>query len=228
MDKEKTSTEDVELQDSTEVDADKDESTSSSTELDLDAEIEAEKKRGKPDPEIAAKAFEEREAKRKAKVEETEDDEDKPLTLKDLARVRQEVTKEVYGDRLNEIAHSIAESPKEAELALAMHANRRFPDTMSFKDQVQEMLDLVQAKKLRARNGELARAIKGKDTVVTKEASSHRDGQVSPAPKLSSDKSAVLKELGFAYDAKEKVYTRKLPNGKTEVKDNKGNTIKVI
>ncbi len=224
MEKENTSTEDVELQDdSTTVDADKDESTdSSSTELDLDAELEAEKQRGKPDPKIAAEAFKKRQEKRKEEDEDTEEDvEDKPLTRKDLASIRESVHREVYGDRIKEVASELTADPKEAQLILAMHANRSFPQGTSIKEQLGEMLDIVESKRLRAKSGELARALRGKDTVTRTSTSTHRDAQRGSEPQMSAQDKMAYKEAGFVFDVKDRVYKKKLPNGKTLIKDPK-------
>lgn len=223
---------DVELEDATTTQDDDqeldDQEGEDSSELDLDAEIDAEKKRGKPDPEKARLAFEEREAKRKAKEEEEEDDEDRPLTKKDLVEVEQRVRRQLSEERVSEIANELTKSPKEAELIVAMHANRSFPQGMSLRDQLAEMADLVESKKLRAKTGELARALKSKGSVSKKSESTHRDPQAPLAPKLAPDVALVLKQGGYEFDPKQRAYTRKLGNGKTELYDPKTKQSQIV
>lgn len=237
MKDEKTVETDVELEDATTEDeeveseeAEDEDVEQESSELDLDAEIEAEKKHGEPDPEKAREAFEKREAKRKAREleEDDEDDEDRPLTQKDLARVEERVRRQLSEERIGELANELVKSPKEAELIVAMHKNRSFPSSMPLREQLAEMADLVEAKKLRAKNGELARALKSKSGVSKKAESTHRDTQVAVATKLAPDMALALKQGGFEFDPKQRAYSRKFGNGKTELFDPKTKQSQII
>src|SRR3990167_6535013 len=190
-------------------------------EIDYEAELEAERKHGKPDPEKAKAAFLEREAKRKEK---TGEEEDKPLTKKDLelilAKQSQEIRKETYAERIQEIAQNMANSPAEANLIVEIHKNMMFPDTLSLKEQLEEAYLIANKKKLASVNSELARALKSKDTVSKDTASSYKDGIKVESNMSDSDKSSYQR-AGFVFDAKNKLWKKKLPNGKTLVKNPK-------
>lgn len=198
----------------------------SAQEIDYDAEIEAEKKRGEPDPEIAAEAFRKRQEKRKEKGEdEEEDDEDKPLTKKELreflSRERQAIITEAQADRIQAIASSLTDNPKEAELIIARHKNRVFPEGMSLKDQLEEIHAGIAYKRLKSTNSELTRAVKSKETVSKDSASAHRDPMAGTAPKQSADDAAAYKRAGFSYDTTKRIWKKVLPNKKTLFKDPK-------
>lgn len=189
-----------------------------SEEIDYDAELEAERKRGKPDLEIAKKAFKERQEKRE---EVDESDDDKPLTRKDLARIRDEARKEANADRIREIAESLAENPKQVDLIVEIHKNRGFPEGMTLKEQVEEAFILANRKRIQSKLGELTRAVASKETVSRDAASTHRDPMEGTAPRMSADDTAAYKRAGFEYNQKSKAWAKKLPNGKTLFKDSK-------
>lgn len=200
------------------------EDESSSTELDYDAEIEAEKQRGKPDPEKAREAFKKRQEK---KDEEEDDDEDKPLTRRELdeilRRERSTVVSEAHGDRILEIAGTLTDNPKEAELIVAMHKNRTFPEGLSLTGQLEEVSAIVNYKKERAKNGELTRALKAKGNVSKDSISAHRDAETGTAPKMDAQTTASYTRAGFKYDVKDRLWKKKLPNGNTLIKNSKTN-----
>lgn len=194
--------------------------SSSSQDFDIDAAIEEEKKRV-PDPEKAKEAFkkrEERRAQQEQGGDESSSDDDRPLTFKDLqeieSRVRQKITNEVRTEQIQEIVSSMADSPKERELIIAIHSNRVFPSTMPLNEQLLEAHFIANGKRLAAKNQEVVRALKSKETASKDTATVQRDSTAAPAPKLAADVAAALKRSGYTYDASAKVYKKALPNGK--------------
>lgn len=189
---------------------------------DYEADLEAERKRGKPDPEIARKAFQERHKKDKKKEgDDDEDDEDKPLTRKDLARIREEARREANADRIQEIAEALADDPKQVPLIIEIHKNRGFPEGMTLKEQLDEAYVLANRKKILSTNKELTRALASKDTVTRKSVDAQRDPQVGTAPKLSAGDAAAYARAGYVFDAKSRFYKKELPNKKHLFKDPK-------
>lgn len=161
--------------------------------------------------------------KAKEEVAETpsEDDEDRPLTRKDLIRVQQEAKREAYADRIKELAEARSSSPEEAELLVAMHANRSFPLDSTLKEQIEEVFAIASHKKLLAQNQELARALSGKERASDNPAGTHRDPQPGSAPKQSAADKAAYQRAGFVYDTKSRVYVKELASGKKLIKDPK-------
>ncbi len=173
-------------------------------------------------------AFKLRDKKRKVEdvVEDVEeDDDDKPVTKKDLSRIISETTqqteKRLMGGRIKDIANDLADSTDEAAAIIATHANRTFPSHLSLEEQLEEAHAIVNRKKLVSTNSELKRALKSKGTVSRDGAGTHRDSIESPAPKLSVGDTAAYKRAGFTFDTKDKLWKKKLPTGKTLIKDPK-------
>lgn len=195
------------------------EESSSSQDTDYEALIEAERK---PDPEKAKEAFKKRQEKRVEHVSEPEEgddepDEDKPLTRKEmdayLARRTQEIVAEANAERIQEIATSIAESQGEARYIMEIHKNRVFPEGMSMREQLEEARAIATAKRLAAKNVELARKVNSKET-ASKDTSTGIQETTSSEPKLSADHKVSLRNAGFSYDNTLKTYVKALPNGK--------------
>lgn len=199
-------------------------SEESTSQFDYDAEIEAEKQRGKPDPAKAKEAFERRKEKRET-LDSDEDDDERPLTRRELLEVLQQqqsvIVKETQSDKIAAIAKDLSESDKEAQYIIEIHKNRTFPTTLSLREQLEECHAIATRKKLLATNSELARALKGKVGVSTNSATTHRDPQRGTPPKLDPADEASYKRAGFTYDSKDRLYKKKLANGKTLVKDPK-------
>jgi hypothetical protein len=186
------------------------------TEIDYEAELEIERKRGIPDPIKAKEAFQKRKEKRQAEeeqIEEEESDDDKPLTRKDFLTIRQQVTKELYADRVQDIAKQLSSSDSEARLIVEIHKNRTFPEGMTLTDQMEEAYVIANRKKILSKNSELMRALQSKDTVSKNTSSGVRDNISSTAPKMSAQDMASYTRAGYAYDTKLKVFKKKLPKG---------------
>lgn len=190
----------------------------SSTE-DLTALINEEKKRGKPDPEKAKQRI-----LKKQQPEESEDeDEDRPLTKREveamLAENLHRNTLESQGDRLIEISESLAETAQEAELIRQIHSNRVFPLGMPLQEQLQEAQAIANVKRLEARNSELARKVQSQQTVSRNTATTYRDPQKSLEPELAPDLKASMTRSGYVFNGTSRRYEKKLPNGKTLIKE---------
>lgn len=192
--------------------------SSSSQDVDYEALIAAERK---PDPEKAKEAFKKRQEKRIEHVSETEEgndesDEDKPLTRKEidayLARKTQEIVAEANAERIQEVATSIAESEGEARFIMEIHRNRVFPEGMPIREQLEEAKAIATAKRIAAKNVELARKVNSKET-ASKDTSTGIQETTSSEPKLSADVKNSLRNAGFTFDNTLKVYTKTLPNG---------------
>jgi hypothetical protein len=199
--------------------------SSSSQETDYEALIEAERK---PDPDKAKEAFRKREEKRKQEETVVEEEviieEDKPLTRKELdtylARKTHEIIAEANAERIQEIATSIAESDGEARFIMEIHKNRVFPEGMSIREQLEEAKAIATAKRVAAKNVELARKVNSKET-ASKDTSTGTYETTTSEPKLSADLKNSLRNAGFTFDNTLKVYTKTLPNGKKMYSDPK-------
>lgn len=151
--------------------------------------------------------------------DEDEDDDDKPLTRREarelLTSTNQAAIKVAQADRIVEIANELAETPEEAEYIIEIHKGRIFPGHLSLRDQVEEAHAIANRKKNASKSAELARALKGKNGSYNNAANTQRDGQRGTAPKLEASKVEILKRNGYTFDTTDKVYKKKLPNGKT-------------
>jgi len=153
------------------------------------------------------------------------DEDDKPITRKDLDAVvqstRQNLTKEFYATQITEIAKELSESDDEAAAIVEVHKSRTFPAHLSLRDQLEEVHAIVNRKRLISKNSELARANRSKETASNDSAGTYRDGQEGTAPKMSTSDTQAYERAGFIYDAKDKLYKKKLPNGNILIKDPK-------
>ncbi len=186
--------------------------------IDYAAELAKEKNaREKAEKELADRRFKEAEAKRKAE-ESGDGGEDKPLTTKDLDalenRLYQKAQKELQATRLSELADELAQTPAEADLILEIHKNRTFPSHLSLDEQMQEAYAIANGRKLAAKNQELARALRSKETSSRMSASSHQDSPTLDAPKLSSAEATALKDAGMTWDAIKRAFKKPISGGK--------------
>ena len=192
---------------------------STSTE-DFTALIEEEKKRGKPDPEKAKQRIQK---KLQPESEDDEvDDEDRPLTRREmeamLAENAHRQTIESQGDRLVEISESLAESAQEAELIRQVHSNRVFPMGMSLSEQLMEARAIANVRRTEAQKSELARKVLSQNTVSRNTATTYRDPQKSLEPDLAPDLKLSMTRAGYVFNGTSRQYEKKLPNGKTLIK----------
>jgi len=200
---------------------------SSSKKIDYQKELEIERKRR----EDAEKLLADRRYRSKhgKKVDEDNDDDqdddedDKPLTRREAAALfekqRLESQKEGQAERVMEVAMELAESKEEAELIAEIHKNRQFPTYLTVREQVEEAHAIANRKRDASKTSELKRALKAKEGVSKDSAGTYRDGQEGTKPKLTPQDDASYKRAGFAYEPKDKVWKKKLPNGKFLIKD---------
>ena len=208
---------------------DEDEGDSSSKKIDYKAELEKEKEARKKAESLIA--FNKYKGKHKKDDEEEDEDDhddeddDKPLTRKQLTSIleenRQKTIRETNAERILELATEMADSPEEAELIVEIHKNRQYPSHLSMREQVEEAQAVANRKKLVSQKSELARALQGKRNVSKDNSGTFRDGQEGAKPKMASQDEASYKRAGFAYDTKDRLWKKKLPNGKFLIKDPK-------
>lgn len=219
----------VETEDTTEESTEEAEDSTSTT-TDYEAIIVAERERAeKAEKALAEYSFKERKAKRE-EPEEIDDVEDKPLTTKDLQRLLQrerEVTKKEFEqERALEYARKNTSSEQEAQAAILYWKNRVIP-TGNLEEDLSFAIAGLTHKKTVAKNAELARAVKGKQAANTKATGTHHDGTDTTASRIDAGTEASYKRAGFAYDSKDRMWKKKLPNGNFLIKDPKTKAIRI-
>ena len=188
--------------------------------VDYEAELAKEKERREKAEKAAADlAFKKREEKRKEKSsEETEkvSDEDKPLTASQLqeilAKDRQEQFKIFNEQKIQSLAKGLSGSDAETNLTVEIHKNRMWPSDMPLEQQLEEANAIANRKRLVAKNAELLRALKSKDTVSKDFVASYREPAVAEKEKISSVDAQSLKAAGMVWDPQRKVYKKLLGN----------------
>ena len=196
------------------------ESESSSTEETVDYEALAKQERERREAAEALLIKNKRIAKRHEEVEEEpENEEDKPITRADLADIlrteRHATQKELKEAQALDIARANTASEAEAQAALLFWKNRVIP-TGNLEDDIKFAIGGLNQKKVTAKNAELARALKSKDSVTTDPTSTHRDGLVTTAQKLAPNSPLT----GFKHEGNG-LYSKKLASGKTMFKNTK-------
>ncbi len=195
-------------------------------------ELKRERERGDAAEKAAADAAFKLREKRRKEEEEGLDDEDKPLTAKELENIlqrdRQITRKEIQSEIIFEKAKKLAGSEAEAQLIIEIHKNRTFPESLSLDEQLEEAYAIANRKSLMAKNEELKRALRSKDTISDNSVGTHRDSVPLDEPKMSSGDIQAIKAAGFAWDGKSRLYVKKLKSGRTLTYDPKTKTRKVI
>lgn len=196
------------------------------SEIDYEAELAKEKERAdKAEKALAEKRFNASEKKRKAKEENGEEDEgeDKPLSSSELQRIlaedRQQNQKVFQQTQARELAKKLGKSEAEINLILTIHENRTFPPDLSLEEQIEESYVIANRKKIIGENSELRRALRGRNGINNNPAGSHHDPLRSPTPKLNAADDASYKRAGFTFDTKDKLWKKKLANGKFLIKN---------
>ena len=182
------------------------EESSSQNDTELDEAIKEEKTK--------AKAEERFEEKKREQAEE-DNSEEKPLTRKEMAKLLadrdSQTRKELLEEKAIDYAKSLTESPKEAELILAVwrNPNRRFAGGL--KEQLEEAQAIATSKRLKAKNEELKRALLSKDSTLT----TGENGQKKPEttiPKLNSVDKTVVQ--GMVWDNSKQAYRKTIAGGR--------------
>lgn len=203
--------------------AEKEAQAGADLQLDYEAELKRERERREAAETAAADAaFKLREKKRQereAKIAAGGDPgEEKPLTATELEAIlerdRQQTRKELQSDIIAEKARNLAGSEAEANLIIEIHKNRTFPPGLSLDEQLEEAYAIANRKKLLARNTELQRALRSKNTASGTTAGTHRDSPLLEEPNLSQPDIQALKAAGFVWDGKTRLYVKQLAGGK--------------
>lgn len=192
------------------------------TDIDYEAELKLEKaRREKAEQALADDSFKKREESRKRKEagEVVEDEVEKPLTASQLQKLleedREKTRKELQADAIKEKAAKLSRSEAEASLIIEIHKNRQFPQGMSLDEQLEEALAIANKKNTGRQISELKRALVGKHTEADHDAGgSFREGGDGNEPKMAPQDQAAIKQAGFVWDGKIKLYKKALNNGK--------------
>ena len=180
---------------------------------------------------IATDAFKFRKQKKSEETTEDESEEDesddKPLTRAEVAKMLAEkeetLAKQFVVKEATTFASTLTNNPDEAQYAVALWQHITLPfDTM--EEQMEFIVGGLNAKRVLAQNSELKRALKSKDTANRNTATTTRDAQSMGQPKTDPQLASVLKSQGYTYNTNQKVYSKKLVNGKTMYNDGKGKT----
>lgn len=222
----------------TEGTSDDGEGSSKKEDTDYEAELAKERERtAKAEQAAADKAFKLREAKRKKEdgedVEGDEEiDEDEPLTKKQLDKVlskeREKTRKEMQSETIALKAKKLSRSDAEANLIIEIHKNRSFPENLSLDEQLEEAWAIANRKSFVAKNEELKRALKGKETASTDVASTHKDTAPIDEPKANANDVEAIKAAGFVWNGKTRMYEKALKGSRVLVYDPKTKTRRVI
>ena len=185
--------------------------------IDYEKLRQEEEERGKkPDTQAARLAFEERERKRKEKGE--EDDEDKPLTRREFneltAQNQTTLHKTFQETNALTIARANTSSEAEAQAVMAFWRNRVVPSG-NLEEDVMFAIGGLNRKVLASKNGELARALKNKDSISRDSATTHKDAPAASEPKISPADAQAYKSAGFAWDGKMRLYKKRMGGEKS-------------
>ena len=189
------------------------EESSKDLKIDYEAELAKEREaREKAERTLADKAFKEREAKRQAGDADASKDEsdDKPLTARELDDILSKrlsgIQKDLEGEKIKEIAKSLASSEGEANLIVEIHKNRTFPLNLSLERQLEECYAIANRERILAQNAELKRALRSKETATGYAGEAERDSGKAGEPKLSPQDAEALKMAGMVWDGVKRVY----------------------
>lgn len=210
----------VEDEESEDTEEKKEESTEE--EIDFEAIATAEAERAdKAEKALAEKEFKSREAKRKdgdKKEENAEDEENKPLTKRELrsllAEERQATQTTLQEGQALEIAKNNTASEAEAKAAVAYWKNR-VVKTGNLEDDVMFAIGGLNHKRVIAKNAELKRSLKSKETASKSGVDSHRVEMSAKEVKMSSADANAIKASGFIWDGNKRLWKKPLGDGKT-------------
>ena len=177
---------------------------------DYQAILDAEEARIKAEEALAKDRYN---ASKRKREEGTDDDGDKPLTIKDLQPILKDafssVQKESQETRALDIARANTSSEAEAQAAVAFWKNRVVP-TGNLDEDMRFAIGGLNYKKVLGQRGEVARALKNRDSVSSDSASTHFDAMQTEAPKLPAN--SPLKDYKYIGN---NIYEKKLSSGKT-------------
>jgi hypothetical protein len=224
---EQTGEESVEIEVPAEASAEETETETKPTEpLQIDYKAKAEELQKK----IAADAFKFRKEKRKEDGDSddgAEPDLDKPMTAAEVQKLlkeqEQNLTKQLSSKEALGIANTLTTNTDEAAYAVSLWQHVTLPfDTI--EEQMKFIVAGMNADRILAQNAELKRTIISKDTAKKTIATTTRTPQSTGQPKVNPQVLAALKNTGFTYNSSQKVFSKKLANGKMMFNDGKGKT----
>ena len=163
------------------------------------------------------------------------EEEDRPLTRKEVLELLSSrpsddlvTKKDLMESKANLIAEKFAGSLAEKDAIVETWKNRTFPEGLSLDDQLEETYAIVNRKKIIGERNEALRALKGKSGASKDSASTHHDPLKGSEPQLDPGTKQVLSQSGFVYRASAGRYEKKLPNGKTLIKDPRTGKVSVL
>lgn len=158
-----------------------------------------------------------REKKEESETESVSDDEDKPLTRRELLETLterdQRFEKMQQEQRAIEIARKHTTSEAEAQAALSFWKSR-VNASGNLEEDILFAIGGMNRSVTVAREAELKRALRSKETSLKDTAGTHQDGMRGTMPKISSEMAQVLKETGFVEDKAKRLYKKPLARGK--------------
>lgn len=168
---------------------------------------------------MADLAFKTRDGKRKKKDEEgdeEEEDDDKPLTRREAREFMTQqgavIQKSAQESAALSIARANTSTEAEAQAAVLFYKTRVTP-TGNLEDDVLFAIGGLNRKRTVAKTGELARALKSKDTALHGTATVHRETGPSNEPKMTPQDATAIKAAGMVWDGKQRLYKKPLGNG---------------
>ena len=169
---------------------------------------------------LAERRFKEAEAKRKAE-EGTQDE--KPLTKKELdealAKQSQSVQMTLREQEITQKVKGLTTSDTEASLVLEILSTRTFPSNLTLDQQIRESVAIANADKLVGERDEAFRALRAKETAEMGGQSHHDPIRTSTEPTMKPQDKEAIQRSGFVWNATNKRYEKKLPNGKIMIRD---------
>lgn len=199
-------------------------------------EIEREKRK-KAEDALAAKRFHSKKKKEddyeEDEADEDNDDEDRPLTQKEFDRLmterEQKLEKKYSMQRAEDFAKTLTGSEDELAFVMDIYQNRTFPAHLSVEEQITEAFVIANKDRLISERNEAVRALKNKSNVNRDGSGSYRDKTPRVnAPNMSDQDKQAYASAGFVFNGSTGKYEKKLPNGKTLVKDPKTKETQVI
>lgn len=137
----------------------------------------------------------------------------------EVEKIRQEAREELKNHRISDLAKQYAKTSEEKELILEVYRNRTFPDHLSLEEAVEEAWIIANKNKLKTERAELLRAVNGRKSASNDFSTTHQSPLPSSAPKMAGADAQELVRAGYSWNSTNRRYEKKLPNGKTLVKE---------
>ena len=125
-----------------------------------------------------------------------------------LRENQDQIRKEIRGQEISNKIKKLTSNLTEQELIQEIHKNRIFPDYLSLDEQLEEAYAIANSKKIMAKNEELKRTIKSKETISDDSVLNYEDTQLSDEPKLAPETISMLKETGYKWDGIKRLFVK--------------------